>query len=134
MKTDIEKANLVWDEYKYRHSHCWQLVFQITAAVVTISIVPYIDKSIANLPCYIIVALPWLAVALTIFSGMRVIKEVRLWQDVRITHLHLQKILGFIKEIEPNDTFKPAILTYLLILGVLALAHAVIILVGFWPF
>jgi hypothetical protein len=32
-KYDLERAKLLWDEYKYRHAHCWRTVFQLTTVL-----------------------------------------------------------------------------------------------------
>ena len=41
------KDNL-WEEYKYRHEHIWKLIFQLTTAVVALSVVPYLDTAGAS--------------------------------------------------------------------------------------
>lgn len=32
-KSDLnsEQAALIWEEYKYRHEHCWKTIFRLTS-------------------------------------------------------------------------------------------------------
>ena len=82
-------ADLVWDEYKYRHDLCWRLVFQITAAVVAAYVVPYIEEGIANKLGYWILALPSIGVSLALFGWMRLRREQRILDRVRKEHREL---------------------------------------------
>jgi hypothetical protein len=58
----------IWDEYKYRHDLCWRLVFQLTTAVVIISVVPYIKPDVAKQLGSIIAVLPIIGIALTLLG------------------------------------------------------------------
>jgi hypothetical protein len=136
MITISERANHLWDQYKYRHEHCWKLLFQVTAAAVIISIVPFTH---IDLPNYIINFLPLLAVGLIAFSMIRLNIELRLWQAVRREHLKLQTVCFHItveiKEKElwrpKKDNFRRDVLIYLSILEALALTNGMMI--WFYP-
>jgi hypothetical protein len=123
--TNLEKAKLIWDEYKYRHEHCWKLIFQITAAVVAVSIIPFTNVEIATSLRYWIVALPALGFALILFSLPRMNNELDLLDKIRRRHRELQRDLqGLIYE-ERRSTFSRDVKLYL---GALALISVIDIL------
>ncbi len=68
MASDLSQAELVWDEYKYRHTHCWKVVFQLTAAVVFLSAVPYVDPKYARALEWRILLAPGLGVVPAAFG------------------------------------------------------------------
>jgi len=71
-----DDAELLWEEYKYRHQHIWNLIFQITIAVVAVSIIPYILKeSTEEKIGHFIISLPIIGLVLTIISTLRVKEE-----------------------------------------------------------
>lgn len=43
---NLEKAKYLWGEYQYRHEHCWNTVFKLTAAVALLSIIPYTETTV----------------------------------------------------------------------------------------
>jgi hypothetical protein len=114
----LEKAKLIWDEYKYRHEHCWKLIFQITAAVVALAVIPFTNVEVANSLGYWIVALPALGFALTLFSMRRMSKELDLLDMVRRRHRELQSVLQRINHEEERSSFSQDVKLYL---GALAL-------------
>lgn len=131
---NIEKANLVWDEYKYRHEHCWKLIFQITVAVVVVSIVPYTNEKIAKVLGYLIVSLPVLGIILTLFSILRVKHELVLWKEIRDKHTALQINLGILENKKsPKSTFRRDVLIYLGILAFLGIINCVAIVFVWIP-
>jgi hypothetical protein len=83
-------CELIWDEYKHRHDLCWRLVFQLTFAVVIISVVPYIKPSVAQELGSWIVALPIIGIALTVFGLLRLRRELALLSVIRARHRDLQ--------------------------------------------
>ncbi|CAN5889612.1 hypothetical protein BH18ACI4_BH18ACI4_01590 [soil metagenome] len=40
----LETLQLLWEEYKYRHDLVWRVIFQLTTAIVVLSIIPYIKQ------------------------------------------------------------------------------------------
>ena len=123
--TNLEKAKLIWDEYKYRHEHCWKLIFQITAAVVAVSIIPFTNVEIATSLRYWIVTLPALGFALTLFSLPRMSNELDLLDKLRRRHRELQTDLQGIIHEERRSTFSRDVKLYL---GALALISVIDIL------
>jgi Mn2+/Fe2+ NRAMP family transporter len=83
---DLDEAKFLWDEYRYRHDLCWRLIFQITTAVVAILIVPYIQPTITKSVGLWIVALPFLAFILVLFSMSRMMRELEILGKVRTAH------------------------------------------------
>ena len=80
-------AEFLWNEYKYRHELIWKLIFQITTAVIAISIVPYIsDMTIVKSLNNYIVALPIIGVGLTVFGWFRIRKEIDIMNRVKAKH------------------------------------------------
>ena len=134
IENDFEKAKLVWDEYKYRHEHCWKLIFQITAAVVIVSVVPYTDETIARKLGYWTVLLPSLGIALALFSIRRIYKELALWKTIRDRHISLQNSLGILDNSEgPISTFRRDVLIYLYMLVFIGLINCAIIIFVWIP-
>ena len=123
----LEKAQLVWDEYKYRHEHCWKLIFQTTAAVVAIAIVPFTNREIASSLGYWILALPTLGLILTLFALRRMNKELALLDVVRQRHRDLQGQLQGISYIERHSTFSRDIKLYFSALAILSVLDIIAI-------
>jgi hypothetical protein len=121
----LEKAKLIWDEYKYRHEHCWKLIFQITAAVVAVSVIPFTNTEVARSLRYWIVALPSLGLALILFSMPRMSSELDLLDKIRQRHRELQADLHGITYQKRRSTFSWHVKLYL---GALALISVVDIL------
>jgi hypothetical protein len=119
--TNLEKAKLIWDEYKYRHEHCWKLIFQITTAVVALSVIPFTNDEIATSLGYWIVALPALGFALTIFSLRRMSNELDLLDKIRQRHRELQADLQGIVYEERRSTFSRDVKLYLCALALLSI-------------
>ena len=85
----------LWEEYAYRHSHIWKAVFQLTAAVVALSIVPYLDPpykgglfKISDPWLYpIFLAPPLLAAFLSLFGFFRMNRELVRFAEVKDEYL-----------------------------------------------
>jgi hypothetical protein len=125
--------DLVWDEYKYRHDLCWRLVFQITAAVVAIYVVPYIEEGIANQLGYWILALPSIGVTLAVFGWLRLRREQDLLDDLRNRHRELHPNLYRLKASYKGDSFNRHTDLYLLSLAILGLVNLGVIIFVWLP-
>ena len=86
----LEEAKFLWDEYRYRHELCWKLIFQITTAVVAILIIPYIKPDITKSVGIWMVALPFLAIILVVFSMSRLKRELEVLDKIRTAHRERQ--------------------------------------------
>lgn len=90
---ELDKANLIWDEYKYRHEHIWKLIFQVTTAVIAVSIVPYVlNDELANKLGGLIIVLPIIGLCLALFSSWRLIKECLILDKIRPKHREFHKL------------------------------------------
>jgi hypothetical protein len=93
---------LVWDEYKYRHDLCWRLLFQLTAAVVTLNVVPYVAEGVADKLGYWILAAPAVGLLLALTGWRRLRGEHALLDDVRRRHRDLSRGL-YRKEVKSGE-------------------------------
>jgi hypothetical protein len=66
-QNDLDGAKFLWEEYKYRHEHCWKVVIQITTALIILSIIPYTQKEVVRTLRYGIIAAPLLALGFIVF-------------------------------------------------------------------
>lgn len=85
-KSDIctDEANLLWDEYKYRHDLIWRHLIRSTVAVVALITVSYTTKFKENETLFIIAAL--LAIIYTIFSFIVLNLELTLFEKIKVFH------------------------------------------------
>lgn len=107
-----QQIQILWDEYKHRHSHCWALVFKLTAGVVTLSCVPYAcgDQLIFRLGFWV-GAPSFLAVALA-GAGFRLLeRELSLFAKIKREYRKLQQEETSIKHGE-KSRFNRWILSY----------------------
>ena len=128
---DLAEAKFLWDEYRYRHEHCWNLVFKITAAVVTILVIPYIRSDIRELVGILILALPLTAIGLVLFSYFRLNRELDVLSKVKKAHRQRQsRAHPGIGHDDHESTFKGHVQRYLIALGGLAAVEIVALLFG----
>ena len=130
---DIEEEKLIWDEYKYRHTHIWRTVFSLTGAMIILSIVPYVNiKLICELPyptgCVFIIP-PIIGMGLWLLGFLRIKKEMKLLKKVKKLHRKRQKEL-FKFEFKKNNDFKEHVNHYLIIFLGLYCIHTIV--VAFW--
>jgi len=91
-----DAAKLIWDEYKYRHEHCWNTIFKLTSAAVLLGVIPYLDTKLPKEFGYWLLSAPVLAVALIGFGMLRMVRELSLLRDVRSLHRERQgRLYGF---------------------------------------
>jgi hypothetical protein len=45
---DVQRAQYVWEEYRYRHDLIWKLLFRMTAVAVLLAITPFTIKDLAS--------------------------------------------------------------------------------------
>lgn len=85
--------NRLWDEYKYRHQHCWNTVFKLVIALVLISVIPYTQREVACVLSWRILVVPLLAVCVSVFGYLRVRRELMALADIKVAHQRAQGIL-----------------------------------------
>lgn len=124
----IESAKLIWDEYKYRHEHCWKLIFQITVAVVIISVIPYSQVHIGAKLKQWIVILPSVGFALTLFGLFRLNSELKILEKLRARHRKIQSELHGIEHGVEASRFSRHVKIYLASILLLEMVNIVILL------
>jgi hypothetical protein len=92
-----DEANLLWDEYKYRHDLIWRHLIRSTVAVVALITVSYSTEFEEDRILFIIAAL--LAVIYTIFSFIVLNSELTLFEKIKMMHRQRQNDLY-------NDLYK----------------------------
>jgi hypothetical protein len=87
----VQKAQVLWNEYEYRHDLVWRVTFQITAAAVILSVAPYVaaDALFDYLGLWLLAA-PLLAFVLVGFSIGVVNHELFLLDNIRSPYWNLR--------------------------------------------
>lgn len=129
----LEKTKLLWEEYRYRHELCWKLIFQTTAAVVIILIIPFIKTEIMCAIHYWIIAVPLIALAFLFLIYRCLTRELLLLQKIRVKYRELQKKLYDIDHNINDDMFSYNVKLYLVTLGLLSIIEVIIILFVWIP-
>jgi hypothetical protein len=83
-----DEANLLWDEYKYRHDLIWKHLIRSTVVVVALITVSYSTEFEEDRILFIIAAL--LAVGYTIFSFIVLNSELTLFEKIKVLHRRRQ--------------------------------------------
>lgn len=130
---DLEKARLIWDEYKYRHDHVWKLIFQVTTAVVALTVIPFTKPDIANILGAWTVALPLMGFALTLFALARITNELSLLDKIKRRHRQYQTDLQGISFSDRRSHFSRDVKLYLGALALISLADILAILLVWLP-
>jgi len=123
-----KEANLIWDEYKYRHTLCWSTVFKLTSAAVLLGVIPYLDTKLPNgfLYSLVLISPPILAVVLIRFGMLRIDRELNLLDQIKKYHRKRQRLLlGFFKK-DDEGSFDKHVRWYLRILIILAAVNVVV--------
>lgn len=124
-----ELASITWDEYKYRHELCWNLIFKITLITTTLSIIPYLNNNIIEKAEPIVFFTPLIGIAVAIFGRIRLLKEINLLDIIRDAHREIQ-IARFKKEIHFDNptTFTAHVKMYMNALILLTIINFIIML------
>ncbi len=85
------EANLIWDEYKYRHDLIWRQLIRSTVAVIALITVSYSTSIDDNKPLFLIAV--GLAVGYSIFNIFIVHSELEHYHRVRDKHASRQDVL-----------------------------------------
>ncbi|MFD1006962.1 MULTISPECIES: hypothetical protein [Oceanisphaera] len=117
---------LLWDEYKYRHDHIWQKLFQITIAVVLLGAVPYLKPEITQvLQSWILIA-PLLGSMLALITLVLMHFELTLFTKIANAHRAHQEELGLIEHSRHNY-FRYLVITYVSFLLLVSLANVAVV-------
>jgi hypothetical protein len=124
---------LLWEEYKHRHEHCWKTLFQVTYAVVLISLVPYTKPEIVKVLKWWIVLVPALATGLAVLGLCRLRRELKRFDRINKAHLKLQLELQGFNADDGKSTFKRDFTLYLSLLIAAAAANGALLLLIWAP-
>ncbi len=117
---------LLWDEYKYRHDHIWQKLFQITIAVVLLGAVPYLKPEITQvLKGWILIA-PLLGTVLSLITLVLMHFELTLFAKIASAHRSSQERQGLIKHSQHNY-FRYLVMTYVSFLVLVSIANVAVV-------
>jgi hypothetical protein len=86
-----QAAELLWDEWKYRHGLYWKTLFRWGGAVVTLLIIPFIKPEIFSPLPIAALAFPLLAFCVSVFSAWLIGAEQRRFQVVSKKYDELRK-------------------------------------------
>ena len=84
------EATLVWEEYRYRHDHCWQTIFRLTTATVALGALPYAQKEVTCVIGWGMLMLPFVGILLLVFGLLRINRELKALSKVKNYHRNRQ--------------------------------------------
>ncbi|OYD24620.1 hypothetical protein [Oceanimonas baumannii] len=117
---------LLWDEYKYRHDHIWQKLFQITIAVVLLGAVPYLKPEITQvLKGWILIA-PLLGTVLSLISLVLMHFELTLFGKIARAHRSHQEEQGLVQH-SRHHYFRYLVMTYVSFLLLVSIANIAVV-------
>ena len=121
---NLERVRWLWDEYRYRHELCWNLLFKITLVTATISITPYLNKEIIGEAGRLVYFTPPIGILLALVGGIWLIKEALLLGIIRSEYRERQKqVLNKNLHKENKSSFTAFIIIYMTLLTGLAILN-----------
>src|SRR5205809_7387160 len=81
----------LWDEYKYRHSLCWQAVYKIVAVVIVLAVLPYAKVELIEFLGQWMLVPSLIGTLLAAFGVFVVNNELKLFSYVKVAHHSLEK-------------------------------------------
>jgi len=132
----LKYCQYLWEEYKYRHDLIWQRVFRFTAAVVLLSIIPYIQPDIARMLGIWILIAPALATILALFVLVVMWNELKLFEKIKTAYRREQNKLlddDLQHDLEKKSHFNRQVLFYLGVLAALSLGNGLVVFCVWLP-
>ncbi len=133
----MEKAKLLWDEYKYRHDLIWKNLYKITAALVALSVVPYTGKVVTeafggygeNFLRWFLLVPPSLAVVVALYSFVVMDNEIHLFQQIKEEYREFRRSTLNLKSVheQGSSNFQVFVRIYLVVWGVLVALNLVFV-------
>ena len=81
--TNLDRANYLWEEYKYRHDLIWKLLFRVAFVAAVLTITPFtISKPIRDRVHDWLTLLPILAILLAVGSCVLLATEFWLFRPI----------------------------------------------------
>jgi hypothetical protein len=88
-ESQVAELTYLWTEYKYRHELCWKAIYKLTAAVIALGILPYVDDRLTELLGSKMLVPPVLGTMLAAFGVFVINNELRLFAHAKVAHNHL---------------------------------------------
>lgn len=124
---ELEFAKLTWEEYKYRHEFCWNLMSRITLITTTLSILPYLDKDFTEKAKALVIFTPLIGILFAILGSLRLHRELKLLDRIRGLYRKFQNTL-VIPELKIKSTFTLEAMIYILLLTSLSIFNFILVL------
>jgi hypothetical protein len=143
--TNLDRANYLWEEYKYRHYLIWKLLFRVTFVAVVLTITPFtISKPIRDRVHDWLILLPILAILLAAGSCVLLATEFWLFRPIDTLYRWFREhalegelptlqtdALQEISQKKKHDFFTWIVYLYpLLLIALIALAFAAFVVTG----
>jgi hypothetical protein len=130
----LEELQLLWEEYKYRHDLVWRVIFQLTAAIVILSVIPYINRDIVQVLKWGILSAPVLSIALIIFGFFLVNNELDLFHKIKDEYRERQtKLFPKITHEHGGVSVRQMVRFYFISILVLSLVNLFVVLCVWIP-
>ncbi|MDJ0879462.1 MAG: hypothetical protein QNI86_12665 [Halieaceae bacterium] len=114
--SEYEEAELVWDEYKYRHEHIWGTLYKLTFTVAFLSAVPYLRPDIA-IHLYPVSLLPMcLAIVLSFTGAIMIHRELVVFKPVKYRHREIHRTRREGSKAGEVSIFRWMVMLYLVVL------------------
>ncbi len=119
----IDEANLIWDEYKYRHDLIWKHLIRSTTAVVALLTVPFLKN--LDVDAFLIAAAFFIAIGYAAFTRWILDSELNLFEQVKERHRKRQRNLFGLHLDEQDSKFPLRVRIYGALLIILSIAAAI---------
>lgn len=124
----LEALQLLWEEYKYRHDLVWRVIFQLTAAIVILSVIPYVNRDVVQVLKWGILSAPLLSIALIIFGFFLMQNELDLFHKIKDEYRKRQsELFPKIKHEDGGISFRYLVTFYFISILALSLINLFVI-------
>lgn len=126
---DLELAKLGWDEYKYRHEFCWNLLSRITLVTVALSIIPYLEEKYSDDATRLVIFTPLIGILFALLGAIRLYRELKLLDKMRSVHREFQNRI-IVPKMHPDNktTFRLEAMIYIILLTLMAIVNFIVLL------
>jgi len=124
----LEALPVLWAEYQYRHDLIWRVMFQLTAAIVILAVLPYVKTEVVEVLGRGILAVPFLSIALILFGGGLIKNELKLFDKIKKAYRQRQsRLFPDICHRCGKSNFRGLVTFYFLSIFVLSLFNLVVL-------
>lgn len=125
-----QDAQLVWDEYAYRHEHIWSTIYKLTYIVAILGALPYLNEDLAFELGYAAMIPSALGSLLSFLGSMMIFREMQVFEPVKIRHRNIHS--GIRSDPAGRRLFKGAVVSYLLGLTGASIWNATVLYHWLW--